>query len=512
MKLVHALQWALATTRAQISGLYVSIMRPSLFRRAWVVMVLGFMSLALGVMAYILFVGPSVDDAASKDFSLAVNAIVRFSDQRSDPNAILEVAEEVRKLSAEYSQSMSGVGQQLEDHQFAIFSATGELIGASPQAPLTEMQQRVALRMRLARTESKSSAKISPSSNWIISDAMDSRGRFAVYGLSVKSFRTLSLYFMLRELPNIFLHLLVVSLLVWGLTRFSLRPIGRLAEDIKKMDSTRFETLTPRVQYVELRDVVMAINDRTQAAQQSVVREREFFSNAAHELRTPLAVVSAQAHSLAQSDDPAVRKAESERLQAGVARAATLVSRLLNLARLDGHAASTNYVDLGAVATECCSTHALRAIRAEQELALEQDETNNAGTGKCEAVAAAEDVQLIIENLVDNAIRYAGAGAVIVVRTGYVEQYQVDGNGTNNRWAMVSVSNTGAGFTELDKARAFTRFQRGSRADQSSGSGLGLAIVKAAAERHGGHVRLIAPADGVGACVEVRLPPKPKNA
>jgi signal transduction histidine kinase len=512
MKLLRALKWLNASTQAQIAGLYVSILRPSLFRRAWVVTVLGFMSLAAGLMAYVLFVGPLVDEAASKDFSLAVNATVRFSNQRSDPDAIVQVAEEVRKLSAEYSQNMTGMGQQLEDHQFAIFSSKGELIGASPEAPLAEMQQRVALRMRSTQTPPVGSAKISPSSNWIISDAMDSRGRFVVYGLSVKSFRTLSLYFMLRELPSVFLHLFVVSLLVWGLTRFSLRPIGRLAEDIKKMDSTRFETLTPRVQYVELRDVVTAINDRTQAAQQSVAREREFFSNAAHELRTPLAVVSAQAHSLAQSDDPAVRKVESERLQAGVARAATLVSRLLNLARLDGHAASTSYVDLGAIATECCSTHALRAIRANQELALEQDETNNAGSGKCEAVAAVEDVQLIIENLVDNAIRYAGAGAAIVVRTGYVEQYQVGGSGPNTRWAMVSVSNTGAGFTALDEARAFTRFQRGSRADQSSGSGLGLAIVKAAAERYGGQVRLIAPADGVGACVEVRLPPKPKNA
>ena len=507
MKLVRAAQWLFTTARAQVTGFYVSLVQPSLFRRAWIATVLGFIGLLLSMVAYILFSGPSVDDAASKDFSLAVNAIVRFSNQRPDPNAILDVAEEVRKLSAEYSQSITDVGQQLDEHQFAIFSATGELIGASPQAPIAEMEQRVNLRMLQARAEPARNAKISASSNWIISDAKDARGRYVVYGLSLKSFRSASLYFLLRQLPNLFLHFTVISMLIWGLTRFSLRPIGRLAEDIKKMDSTRFEALTPRVQYVELQSVVTAINDRTQAAQQSVAREREFFSNAAHELRTPLAVVSAQAHSVAQTDDPAVRQVEAEKLQAGVTRAATLVSRLLNLARLDGHAEATSYVDLGAIATDCCATHALRAIRAHQELALEQDETAD---GKCEAVAAEEDVQLIIENLVDNAIRYAGAGAAIVVRTGYVEQYQVDGNGTNNRWAMVSVSNTGAGFTALDEARAFTRFQRGSRADQSSGSGLGLAIVKAAAERYGGQVRLIAPVDGVGACVEVRLPPRPK--
>ncbi len=509
MKLVRAAKWLARTAHAQVTGFYVSLVQPSLFRRDWIASALAFISLLLGIVVYILFSRPSLDDAASKDFALAVNAIVRFSNQQADPKAIFDVAEEVRKLSAEYSQSITGAGQQLEEHQFAIFSPSGEPIGASPQAPIAEMEQRVKLRMRQARTETLRNAEISPSSNWVITDAVDARGRFVVYGLSLKSSRSANLYFLLRQLPNLFLYFTVVSVLIWVSTRFSLRPIARLAEDIKKLDSTRFETLTPRVQYVELRDVVTAINDRTQAAQHSVTRERDFFSNAAHELRTPLAVVSAQAHSVAQSDDPAVRKAESERLQAGVARAATLVSRLLNLARLDGHAEATSYVDLGAIATDCCSTHALRAIRAHQELALEQDETSD---GKCEALATAEDVQLIIENLVDNAIRYAGAGASIVVRTGYVEQYQVGGDGPNSRWAMVSVSNTGAGFTALDEARAFTRFQRGSRADQSSGSGLGLAIVKAAAERYGGHVRLIAPADGVGACVEVRLPPKPKSA
>ena len=511
MKLLRAAKWLARTAHAQVKGLYVSLVQPSLFRRDWIASALAFISLLLGIVVYILFSRHSLDDAASKDFALAVNAIVRFSNQQADPNAIFDVAEEVRKLSAEYSQSITGAGQQLEEHQFAIFSPSGEPIGASPQAPIAEMEQRVKLRMRQARTETLRNAEISPSSNWVITDAVDARGRFVVYGLALESSRSASLYFLLRQLPNLFLYFTVVSVLIWVSTRFSLRPIARLAEDIKKLDSTRFETLTPRVQYVELRDVVTAINDRTQAAMHSVTRERDFFSNAAHELRTPLAVVSAQAHSVAHSDDPAVRKAESERLQAGVARAATLVSRLLNLARLDGHAVSTTYVDLGAIAADCCSTHALRAIRANQELALEQDEIDNAGGGKCEAMATAEDVQLIIENLVDNAIRYAGAGAAIVVRTGYVEQYQVDGNGTNNRWAMVSVSNTGAGFTALDEARAFTRFQRGSRADQSSGSGLGLAIVKAAAERYGGHVRLIAPVDGVGACVEVRLPPKPKS-
>ncbi len=473
--------------------------------------VIGVVGLVACMIGYMILTGPHIDDVTAKDFTLEVNATVRFSDQRADPQAILEVAEAVRRLSTEYSQSLSGLGQKLEDHQFAIFSPQGELIGASPEAPVNEMRERVALRMRTASPDAGRSAKISQSTQWIISDAVDKRGRFVVFGLSIKSFRSLSLHFVLRELPNFLLQLLVVSLVVWALTSFSLRPISQLAEEIKRLDSARFETLRPATAYRELQNVVAAINDRTQAAQQSVVREREFFSNAAHELRTPLAVVAAQAHSVAQADDPVVRQAEAEKLQAGVKRAANLVSRLLNLARLEGQAGATSYVDLGAIATECCSTHALRAIRANQELALEQDETNNADNRKCEALADAEDVQLIIENLVDNAIRYAGSGAAIVVRTGYVEQYQVDGNGTNSRWAMVSVSNTGAGFTEIDSARAFKRFQRGSRADQSSGSGLGLAIVKAAAERYGGHVRLIAPVDGVGACVEVRLPPRPKS-
>ncbi len=509
MKPQSWLKWLITATRTQITGLYHSLTQPSLFRRAWVTFVLGVLGLITMMMAYVIFSGPSISDANTREFSLEAVATARFSDQNMDANAILNIAESVRKLSAEFSQAVAGIGTTLEDRQFAVFSASGDLIGASPTAPMTEMRERVALRMRAAVPDAARSAKLSPSSDWIISDAVDKRGRIIVFGLSLKSYRSLMLHLMVRELPNLLWQLLVFSLVVWAVARFSLRPIARLAEEIKALDAARFAVLKPTTQYVELREVVAAINDRTQAVQHSVTRERDFFSNAAHELRTPLAVVSAQAHSVAQTEDPVVRQAEGEKLQAGVARTATLVSRLLNLARLDGQASSASYVDLGAIATECCSTHALRAIRAKQELALEQDES--AG-GKCEALAAPEDVQLIIENLVDNAIRYAGEGAAIVVRTGYVEQYQVDGDGPNTRWATVSVSNTGAGFTQIDSARAFTRFQRGSRADQSSGSGLGLAIVKAAAERHGGHVRLIAPAGGVGACVEVRLPPKPKNS
>jgi two-component system, OmpR family, sensor histidine kinase QseC len=497
---------------AQLVSLALSLWRPSLFRRVWIIMVVGVLFLFTMTGFYIKYASPSFDAETSKVLSLEANAIARLIGKETDINAITRIADDVKSLSLEFTLAAPSTRPRIKDVHYAIFDVRGVLLAASNGAPLAEMQQRADSSVGQLPVQLIGTANLSPTSQWVLTNANDSQGRIVVYGLATAIYRGVNFEVMMQELPNLFWQLCIISLFIWMLTRFAFRPIDGLAREINKLDVTHFEILQPQTQYRELVGVVAAINDRTQVAQQSVAREREFFSNAAHELRTPLAVVSAQAHSLAQSDDPAVRKVESERLQAGVARAASLVSRLLNLARLDGHAAATSYVDLGAVATECCSTHALRAIRAEQELALEQDETNNAGTGKCEAVAAAEDVQLIIENLVDNAIRYAGAGAVIVVRTGYVEQYQVDGNGTNNRWAMVSVSNTGAGFTELDKARAFTRFQRGSRADQSSGSGLGLAIVKAAAERHGGHVRLIAPADGVGACVEVRLPPKPKNA
>jgi two-component system sensor histidine kinase TctE len=215
-------------------------------------------------------------------------------------------------------------------------------------------------------------------------------------------------------------------------------------------------------------------------------------NDAAHQLRTPLAGLKSQTEiALGENHDPAM-KARLERVHESAVRSAHLVNQLLSLARAEPEsqaAAMSQPVDLREMARELTAEWVPRALQAGVDLGLDE-----AGDTSAPVIVRGHALLLreALQNLVDNAIRYAGRGTEVTVavrREGDV--------------ALVEVSDTGPGIAPAMQKAVFERFVRATH--EGTGCGLGLAIVKSIAERHAGSVA-VENLQPRGLRVQMRLP------
>jgi len=220
----------------------------------------------------------------------------------------------------------------------------------------------------------------------------------------------------------------------------------------------------------------------------STSRERSLIADAAHELRTPLAAMRVNVEALKeQSTDERQRELMGNLLRSND-RAARLVGQLLQLMRSDAVSDSALPIMLsldGLVQDRLAMIESLASARG-IELELECED-------RVPVLGERESLVSMIDNLINNAIKYSPPGGTVAVH--------VSRDGTH---AVLTVADQGPGVPAALRERVFDRFFR--NPDQSqSGSGLGLAIVKSVVDRHGGEVRLGATASG-GLLATVRLP------
>jgi signal transduction histidine kinase len=278
-----------------------------------------------------------------------------------------------------------------------------------------------------------------------------------------------------------------VMLPLWLAVSQGLRPLRRLSHAVAARDSEDMSATGLVVHHRELRPLVGAIDGLLTRLRAKVERERAFVHDAAHELRTPMAVISAQAHALAQAPDGQRRREAEERLDESLARAARLIDQLLALAQLDDSPpAHSERVDAALLAQQELAQLAPRAIADGLELDLDAPESLKVAV---EPLA----LRTILRNLVGNALQYVPRGGRV----------QVSLAAWHDGLRLVVVDD-GPGIALEDRERVFERFVRGSACDVP-GSGLGLAIVRQAARRAGGSVVLSTGLKGRGCRFEVHL-------
>ncbi|TWI50103.1 two-component system sensor histidine kinase QseC [Pseudoduganella flava] len=278
----------------------------------------------------------------------------------------------------------------------------------------------------------------------------------------------------------------------WLSIRLALRPWNRVAAEVASRGPRDLAPLAFRPRHRELAGMVENINSLMRRLQEASERERAFIADAAHELRTPLAAMRVNVEALqAQAVEPRQRELLAG-VVSGVARATRLVGQLLNLMRSDAsRPEQAGPVALDELLQDRMATLSGIADTRGVELALAA-EPGLAVHGWRESLTS------LIDNLVDNAIKYSPDGGTVDVRLAR------DGD-----MAVLTVADEGPGIDAALRERVFDRFFRDPRQTQS-GSGLGLSIVLAAVQRHGGAVVLEEAREeereGAGLLARVRLP------
>jgi two-component system, OmpR family, sensor kinase len=269
-------------------------------------------------------------------------------------------------------------------------------------------------------------------------------------------------------------------------------PLRRFAATAAEVDAG---DLTPRLDpspaaAAELRTLAEAFNHMLDRLDRAFAQQRQFVSNASHELRSPLTAIRGQLEVLARSESPSA--AEIHRVEAmtltEMRRVERLVDDLLALARLDeGVAPALREVELGPFLSGLARGH-----EGVTELGELPDETLRIDP---------DLIAQVVRNLLSNASRHAGSGGRVVLSA------RADGAGL-----VVSVDDNGPGIPTQQRERVFDRFHRSEQARDraSGGSGLGLGIARSIVELHGGRIWVDDSPLG-GARVSFELPrPAPK--
>ncbi|RPH63325.1 MAG: two-component sensor histidine kinase [Burkholderiales bacterium] len=284
--------------------------------------------------------------------------------------------------------------------------------------------------------------------------------------------------------------LLVLPFLLLAMTwavRHALAPVRALTAELRGRAADALQPVPTEHAPLELHPLLAAMNGLFARIDATLARERRFTADAAHELRTPLAVLRAQWDVLCGAGDATERRQAEARLRAGLDRMDRLVTQMLAMSRLDAtdRLATTAAVDWSALVEQATSDVLPLAERRRIELGCEWPAD---GAPAFPLQGDAELLAVLLRNLVDNAVRYAPEGSNVTLR--------FDAGG-------LAVENDRPPLTDEALARFGERFRR-AEGQSESGSGLGVSIAQRVAALHGLVLRYRARADGSGVVADLR--------
>jgi len=285
-------------------------------------------------------------------------------------------------------------------------------------------------------------------------------------------------------LPELLLIVATVVLLGMGI-RSGLSPLADLMRQLAGRSQADLSPITAQVPE-EMQALVVEINSLLRRLELALASQRNFVSDAAHQLRTPVAALQAQVEVAARqagADDHAWLKG----VLGATRRLSHLIDQLLALARAEPeHTQPMPELDLATVIHAAAETWLPRAIAKNVDLGFELAATQVSGNAFL--------LRELLSNLLDNAIRHTPEGGAVTVSCG-----------CNTGSAWLAVEDSGPGIAECEREKVFERFYQPAGSG-NAGCGLGLAIVRAIARQHGGDARAEAPAQLPGARIVVSLP------
>ncbi len=287
---------------------------------------------------------------------------------------------------------------------------------------------------------------------------------------------------------------------VWVGVRRGLAPLQRVREDVALRSHRDLQPLPLNEVPAEVRPLVADVNELMQRLGQALDLQQRFIADAAHELKTPVSGLKAQIELALREDDPQRLHEALGRLREGVERLSRMVRQLLALARNEPAAAASLQrapLDLAALALEASMEWAPVALRWRIDLGFEGEAAGASGR-PARIEGDADRVRELMNNLVDNAIRYSREGGRVTVSV------RREGQG-GQEGVVLAVTDDAPRIPPAERERVFERFHRvlGTAAD---GSGLGLSIVSEIAALHGALVALDDDPQGAGNRFSVWFP------
>jgi two-component system OmpR family sensor kinase len=306
--------------------------------------------------------------------------------------------------------------------------------------------------------------------------------------------RQLAAEMALKTVAPLFLLLPFLAILIWITIGRGLASIKRAAKDVELRDARSLAPISDSGVPQEIRPLTSALNDLLQRLDLAIGAQRTFVADAAHELKTPLTALNLQIQLAERADNVEERQVAFADLRKGLERANHLVHQLLTLARQEPGTVESDQeeIDLVALAQRVVSEFAGLAYLRRTDL----------GISKCMAASVIgnmDALRTLLNNLIDNAIRYSPEGSRIDVSV-TSDQHDVS----------LTVADNGPGILPRELDRIFDRFYR-IPGTPSSGSGLGLAIVKQIAIAHGARIDLDNSERGLSVCVKFPISALPNG-
>jgi two-component system, OmpR family, sensor histidine kinase TctE len=288
--------------------------------------------------------------------------------------------------------------------------------------------------------------------------------------------------------PTLLIAAASIGLAWWGVAR-GLQPLARIRAELLGRSPRDLRPLPDTAAPVEIAPVVDAFNKLLLHLRESSSMQQRFLANAAHQLRTPLAGLQMHIELLLRQDLSPELQSEVQKMHGATIRACRLANQLLALAKAESAPVPERpreVVDLMTIADGAARDWPAKAIARRIDL----------GFALAPAPILGDPLLLpeLLNNLIDNALRYTPAGGSVTVSTG-----------ARDRAPYLSVEDNGPGIAAEERGKVLERFYRVAGTD-GEGSGLGLAIVKEIVDRHAGRLAIGERDEHGGTCIRISFP------
>ena len=364
--------------------------------------------------------------------------------------------------------------------EFQVWGPDNQLIIQSPGAPLTPFTNGViGLSSVTLKNQDWRVYTVKAQANQIVMIAEHANYRQALENRLTQD----SIFIMLLSYP-------FLGVLIWFIVGRALQILKKVTREVSHRAPSYLQPFDLTSVPSEIIPLIEALNNLFGRLQDAFEREKRFTADAAHELKTPLAAISAQAQVALRTNDDQSRRQALAKILTGIHRSTHVIQQLLTLSRMVPEATIKEAVPirLSREVADIAAMLAPEAINKNIEIEFLTPDSTACISGNATALG------ILIRNLIDNAIRYTPKGGWIKIS---IEE--------NAKTSYFDRQDNGPGIPQELRERVFERFYR-IVGNESPGSGLGLGIVLQIAKLHSAEILLLTPESGAGLEVRVLFP------